>query len=69
MPMDNLMLEKLNEPYSLEAEQAVLGSILMDPDCFDRVSGILRGADCFYIPQHEGDLQTSLPSAKCSTKR
>ncbi len=53
MPMDNLMLEKLNEPYSLEAEQAVLGSILMDPDCFDRVSGILRGADCFYIPQHK----------------
>lgn len=50
--MDNLMLERLNEPYSLEAEQAVLGSILMDPDCFDRVSGILRGADCFYIPQH-----------------
>ena len=25
----------------------------MDPDCFDRVSGILRGADCFYIPQHK----------------
>ena len=53
MPMDNLMFDKLSEPYSLEAEQAVLGSILMDPDCFDRVSGILRGADCFYIPQHK----------------
>ncbi len=53
MPMDNLMLEKLNEPYSLEAEQAVLGCVLMDPDCFDRISGILRGADCFYIPQHK----------------
>ncbi len=53
MPMDNLLFDKLNEPYSLEAEQAVLGSILMDPDCFDRVSGILRGADCFYIPQHK----------------
>ena len=53
MPMDNLMFVKLSEPYSLEAEQAVLGSILMDPDCFDRVSGILRGADCFYIPQHK----------------
>lgn len=52
MPMDNLMLERLQEPYSLEAEQAVLGCILMDSDCFDRVSGILRGADCFYIPQH-----------------
>lgn len=53
MPMDNLLFEKINEPYSLDAEQAVLGSILMDPDCFDRVSGILRGADCFYIPQHK----------------
>ncbi len=53
MPMDNLLFDKLSEPYSLEAEQAVLGSILMDPDCFDRVSGILRGADCFYIPQHK----------------
>lgn len=52
MPMDNLMLERLQEPYSLEAEQAVLGCILMDSDCYDRVSGILRGADCFYIPQH-----------------
>ena len=50
--MDNLMLERLQEPYSLEAEQAVLGCILMDSDCYDRVSGILRGADCFYIPQH-----------------
>ena len=53
MPMANLLFDKLSEPYSLEAEQAVLGSILMDPDCFDRVSGILRGADCFYIPQHK----------------
>lgn len=53
MPMDNLLFDKLSEPYSLEAEQAVLGSILMDSDCFDRVSGILRGADCFYIPQHK----------------
>lgn len=53
MPMDNLLFDKLSEPYSLEAEQAVLGSILMDPDCFDRISGILRGADCFYIPQHK----------------
>lgn len=52
MPMDNLMLERLQEPYSLDAEQAVLGCILMDSDCYDRVSGILRGADCFYIPQH-----------------
>ena len=53
MPMDTVLFDKLSEPYSLEAEQAVLGSILMDPDCFDRVSGILRGADCFYIPQHK----------------
>ena len=26
---------------------------MIDTNCFDRVSGILRTADCFYIPQHK----------------
>lgn len=51
--MDTLLFDKIQEPYSMDAEQAVLGAILIDTNCFDRVSGILRTADCFYIPQHK----------------
>jgi replicative DNA helicase len=39
-------------PYSLEAEQAVLGSILLDPQCIYQVADILR-ADNFYLPEHQ----------------
>lgn len=51
--MDSVLFDKMNEPYSLDAEQAVLGAILIDTNCYDRVSGILKGADSFYIPQHK----------------
>lgn len=51
--MDTLLFDKIQEPYSMDAEQAVLGAILMDSNCYDRVSSILRTADCFYIPQHK----------------
>ena len=38
-------------PFSLEAEQSVLGSILIDPECFNVIAGILRSED-FYIESH-----------------
>ena len=38
-------------PYSLDAEQSVLGSVLIDPECFDDVAQIVR-ADEFYIEVH-----------------
>ncbi len=38
-------------PYSVEAEQAVLGSILVDPKTFTEVVNEIK-ADYFYIPQH-----------------
>lgn len=38
-------------PYSIDAEQSVLGSILIDPECFDEVSQILK-ADEFYHDTH-----------------
>lgn len=38
-------------PYSLDAEQSVLGSILIDPECFDDVAQIVR-ADDFYLETH-----------------
>ena len=42
----------LNLPYSLEAEQAVLGSVLIDPGCMMQVQVIIS-ADHFYLPQHK----------------
>lgn len=41
----------LNMPYSMEAEQAVLGSILIDPSCMTSVVEYVK-ADYFYAPQH-----------------
>ena len=38
-------------PYSLDAEQSVLGSILIDPECFDEVAQIIRQDD-FYLEKH-----------------
>ncbi|MBP3917786.1 MAG: replicative DNA helicase [Clostridia bacterium] len=39
-------------PFSLEAEQSVLGSILVKPDSFNEVAGILRHDD-FYLDEHK----------------
>lgn len=38
-------------PYSLEAEQAVLGKILLDPEAFSKAAGKLT-QDSFYIDRH-----------------
>ena len=38
-------------PFSAEAEQSVLGSVLIDPDCFNRLTGILSESD-FYVEDH-----------------
>ncbi len=38
-------------PYSLDAEQSVLGSILIDPECFDDIAQIIK-ADDFYLETH-----------------
>jgi replicative DNA helicase len=39
-------------PHSIESEEAVLGSILIDPDALYRVGGLLGSAD-FYIVKHQ----------------
>ncbi len=39
-------------PYSVEAEQAILGAILIDPKCLAEVA-VNMNADYFYIPQHK----------------
>ena len=42
----------LKLPYSPEAEQAVLGAILMEPDAIARVAEILPKSDYFYVSTH-----------------
>ena len=44
--------ENVNMPFSMEAEQAVLGCILIDPSCITTVVEYLR-AEFFYLPQHK----------------
>lgn len=44
-------------PFSLEAEQAVLGSILLDPSCISAVTMILK-PEYFYLPQHKAIFST-----------
>lgn len=39
--------------YNLEAEQSVLGSILIDSSCLDRVAEILSTPDYFYVSSHK----------------
>ncbi len=38
-------------PYSVEAEQAVLGSVLIDPQCLNEIAVQIK-TEYFYIPQH-----------------
>ena len=38
-------------PHSVEAEQAVLGGLLLDPIAWDNVADVVRAAD-FYRPDH-----------------
>lgn len=39
-------------PYSLEAEQAVLGALLKDPSCLPTVTDMLK-TEHLYLPQHQ----------------
>jgi len=39
-------------PFSLEAEQSVLGSILIDPACLDTLTSIISSSD-FYLEEHQ----------------
>ena len=46
------VFDELNMPYSLEAEQAVLGAILMEENCINQVADTLR-PEHFYLPEHQ----------------
>ncbi len=55
-----LDLEGGKLPYSVEAEQATLGSIIIDPKCFTQIASLLK-PDYFYLPQHR-EIYASLTS-------
>ena len=55
----NVNTDKGDLPFSLEAEQAVLGSILLDPSCISAVTMILK-PEYFYLPQHKAIFSTIL---------
>ncbi|WP_132220466.1 replicative DNA helicase [Laceyella sacchari] len=50
----NMMMDKL-PPHSMEAEQAVLGSILLNPDC---IHDVALSPDDFYVRAHHIIFQT-----------
>jgi replicative DNA helicase len=43
----------LNLPFSPEAEQSVLGAVLLDSSCMDRVAEILPRPDYFYLTSNQ----------------
>lgn len=49
MDSTNLMRQM---PVSIEAEQALLGSIIVSPDAFDKVGGLINSED-FYLDEHK----------------
>ena len=51
--MADQLMANLTPPFSMEAEQACIGSCLIEPMAFDRVSEILAGADDFYRESHK----------------
>ena len=50
--MDLTSFDGVSMPYSMEAEQAVLGSILIDPDCMTTVVEYIK-SEYFFLPQHK----------------
>ena len=49
---NNTNINGLRMPYSHEAEQAVLGAILMEPDVISDVAEILPSSEYFYLANH-----------------
>ena len=45
-------LDGVRQPYSVEAEQSVLGSILIDPNSLNEIASLVE-TEFFYLPQHK----------------
>ena len=50
MDTNNSFMKQM--PVSVEAEQALLGSIIVSPDAFDKIGGIIIAED-FYVEEHK----------------
>ncbi len=50
--MPEMTYDELNLPHSLEAEQAVLGAVLMESSCIMQVADILK-PEHFYLAEHQ----------------
>ncbi len=48
----NALASGMNMPFNFEAEQSVLGCVLIEPSCMEEVVSQIN-ADCFYLPQHK----------------
>lgn len=46
------LLSEGRQPFSVEAEQSVIGSIIIDPKCLNHAATMLK-SEYFYIPQHQ----------------
>ncbi len=49
----------LGLPYSLEAEQSVLGAVLVDPDQINQIADVLK-PEYFYLPEHRSIYEVML---------
>ncbi len=58
--MPSVSVDGLNLPYSAEAEQAVLGSILLDSECLTTVMEILPTASFFHLSNHRSIYQAMI---------
>ena len=67
---DTLYLEQnLPMPFSLEAEQSVLGAVLVDSSCLTTVMEYVK-PECFYDKRHQGIFSVMLrffSAGLCST--
>ena len=52
MPENNNSSNRSLLPYNLDAEQSVLGSILIEPDCMELIIDKIK-AEYFYLPQNQ----------------
>ncbi|MBO7196259.1 MAG: hypothetical protein J6V80_02890 [Clostridia bacterium] len=50
MDSTNNLIKQL--PISVEAEQALLGAIIVSPEAFDKIGGIISASD-FYVAEHQ----------------
>ncbi len=51
--------ERSAQPHNIEAEQAVLGALLLNNDVYDRISGLLK-PEHFYDPVHQRIFATAV---------